>query len=72
MRRQFLEEERRRLVAGVGLPASLMLAEDDLIESDIRVLEAVGRLETVRLSLALANGTLLDVHGVEARLPAAP
>ena len=72
MRRQFLDEERRRLAAGVGLPASVMLAEDDLIESDIRVLEAVGRLETVRLSLALADGTLLDVHGVEARLPAAP
>jgi uncharacterized protein YajQ (UPF0234 family) len=29
-------------------------------------------LETVRLSLALADGTLLDAHGVEARLPAAP
>ncbi len=72
MRRQFLDEERRRLAAGVGLPASVMLAEDDLIESDIRVLEAVGRLETVRLSLALADGTLLDVHGVDARLPAAP
>jgi outer membrane protein TolC len=72
MRRQFLEEERRRLGVGVGLPASVMLAEDDLIESDIRVLEAIGRLETVRLSLALADGTLLDVHGVEARLPAAP
>lgn len=72
MRRQFLEEERRRLAAGVGLPASLMLAEDDLIESDIRVLEAVGRLETVRLSLSLADGSLLDAHGVEAQLPAAP
>ena len=72
MRREFLEEERRRLGVGVGLPASVMLAEDDLIESDIRVLEAIGRLETVRLSLALADGTLLDVHGVEARLPAAP
>jgi outer membrane protein len=72
MRRQFLEEERRRLGAGVGLPASVMLAEDDLIESDIRTLEAVGRLETVRLALALADGTLLDAHGVEARLPAAP
>ena len=47
MRRQFLEEERRRLVAGVGLPASLMLAEDDLIESDIRVLEAVVVVVTV-------------------------
>jgi outer membrane protein TolC len=72
MRRQFLEEERRRLSAGVGLPASVMLAEDGLIESDIRMLEAVGRLETVRLSLALADGTLLDAHGVEAVLPAAP
>lgn len=72
MRRQFLEDERRRISAGVGLPASLMLAEQDFIESEIRSLEAAGRLETARLSLALADGTLLEAHGVEASVAVAP
>jgi outer membrane protein TolC len=72
MRRQFLEDERRRLAAGVALPPSLMLAEQDLIESQIRTLEATGRVETARLSLALADGTLLDAHGVETSMPVAP
>lgn len=72
MRRQFLEDERRRFAAGVGLPPSLMLAEQDLIESQIRAFEATGRVETARLALALADGTLLDAHGVETTLPVAP
>ena len=72
MRRQFLEDERRRFAVGVSLPANLMLAEQDLIESEIRALEATGRVETARLSLALADGTLLEVHGVETSLPVTP
>ncbi len=58
-----------RFQAGLGLVNTLLQAEQDLLEARVRMLDAMGRLETTQLALWLANGTLLEAHNVQAHLP---
>ena len=44
-------------------------AEQDLLESQIRLADVSGRRETARLALMLAEGNLLEAHAVETPLP---
>lgn len=71
-RQALLDDERQRFDAGLGLLGSLLQAEQDLLESRIRAADAQGRLETARLALLLADGTLLTAYGIDTPLPSLP
>lgn len=71
-RQALLDDERQRFDAGLGLLGNLLQAEQDLLESRIRAADAQGRLETARLSLLLADGTLLSAYGIDTPLPSLP
>jgi outer membrane protein TolC len=71
-RQAMLDDERQRFNAGLGLLASLLQAEQDLMESRIRLADARGRLETARLALLLADGGLLTAYGIDTPLPTSP
>ena len=71
-RQALLDDERQRFDAGLGLLGSLLQAEQDLLESRIRAADAQGRLETARLALLLADGTLLPAYGIDTPLPSLP
>lgn len=63
------ESELTRFKAGMGLVSAVIQSDQDLLDARIRLLDATGRLETARLALSLADGTLLEAHRVEANLP---
>ena len=63
------QSEWSRFQSGMGLVSSLLQADQDLLEARVRLLDAMGRLETTQLALHLANGTLLEAHSVQAHLP---
>jgi outer membrane protein len=63
------KSEQLRFEAGLGLVSGLIQSDQDLLEAQIRLLDAKGRLEIARLALSLADGTLLETHHVEAALP---
>jgi outer membrane protein TolC len=63
------KSEQLRFEAGLGLVSGLIQSDQDLLEAQIRLLDAKGRLEIARLALSLADGTLLETHHVEAVLP---
>ena len=71
-RQALLDDERQRFNAGLGLLGNLLQAEQDLLESRIRTADAQGRLETARLALLLADGTLLPAYGIDTPLPSLP
>jgi outer membrane protein TolC len=71
-RQALLDDERQRFNAGLGLLGNLLQAEQDLLESRIRAADAQGRLETARLALLLADGTLLSAYGIDTPLPSLP
>ena len=71
-RQTLLADERQRFEAGMGLLSTLLQAEQDLMESRIRLADARGRLETARIGLLLAEGGLLSAHGIETPLPSEP
>jgi len=72
IRQALQNDERQRFNAGMGLLGNLLQAEQDLIESRIRLADARGRLETARLALLLAEGGLLAAYGIETPLPTSP
>jgi len=63
------QSEWSRFQSGLGLVSTLLQADQDLLEARVRLLDAMGRLETTQLALHLANGTLLEAHSVQANLP---
>jgi outer membrane protein TolC len=71
-RQALLDDERQRFDAGLGLLGNLLQAEQELLESRIRAADALGRLETARLALLLADGTLLSAYGIDTPLPSLP
>ncbi len=71
-RQALLDDERQRFNAGLGLLGNLLQAEQELLESRIRAADALGRLETARLALLLADGTLLSAYGIDTPLPSLP
>jgi outer membrane protein TolC len=71
-RQALLDDERQRFNAGLGLLGNLLQAEQDLLESRIRAADAQGRLETARLALLLADGTLLPAYGIDTPSPSLP
>ncbi len=71
-RQALLDDERQRFDAGLGLLGNLLQAEQELLESRIRAADAQGRLETARLALLLADGTLLSAYGIDTPLPLLP
>ncbi len=71
-RQLLLDDERQRFQVGMGLLSNLLQAEQDLLESRLRVADARGRLETARLALLLADGTLLASYGIDTPLPSSP
>ena len=71
-RQALLDDERQRFNAGLGLLGNLLQAEQDLLESNIRAADAQGRLETARLALLLADGTLLAAYGIDTSMPSLP
>ncbi len=71
-RQALLDDERQRFNAGLGLLGNLLQAEQDLLESNIRAADAQGRLETARLALLLADGTLLAAYGIDTPTPSLP
>lgn len=71
-RQALLDDERQRFDAGLGLLGNLLQAEQDLLESRIRAADAQGRLETARLALLLADGTLLSAYGIDTPSPSLP
>ena len=71
-RQLLLDDERQRFQAGMGLLSNLLQAEQDLLESRLRAADARGRLETARLALLLADGTLLASYGIDTPLPSSP
>lgn len=71
-RQALLDDERQRFNAGLGLLGNLLQAEQDLLESRIRSADVQGRLETARLALLLADGTLLSAYGIDTPLPSLP
>jgi outer membrane protein len=71
-REALLEGERQRFTAGIGLLATLLQSEQDLLESQIRLADAKGRLETARVARLLADGNLLASFGIETTLPSSP
>lgn len=72
LRQQYRDEEKERFDIGTGLLSQWTQAELDLAESRIRWTEAFSRLQIARVSLLLAEGSLLGVHGVESLPPAQP
>ena len=72
LRQQYRDEEKERFEIGTGLLSQWTQAELDLAESRIRWTEAFSRLQIARVSLLLAEGSLLGVHGVESLPPAQP
>ncbi|MEI7783731.1 MAG: TolC family protein [Betaproteobacteria bacterium] len=71
-RQLLLDDERQRFHVGLGLLSTLLQAEQDLLESRLRAADTRGRLETARLSLLLADGTLLPSYGIDTPLPSSP
>jgi outer membrane protein TolC len=71
-RQALLDDERQRFNTGLGLLGNLLQAEQDLLESRIRAADAQGRLETARLALMLADGTLLSAYGIDTPSPSLP
>ena len=71
-RQALLDDERQRFNVGLGLLSTLLQAEQDLIESRIRLADTQGRLETARLALLLADGGLLAAYGIDTPLPPTP
>jgi outer membrane protein len=69
LRDEYRREERERFDIGVGLLGQWIQAEVDFAEARIRQLEAMSRLQISRVSLQLAEGKLLQAHGVESPLP---
>jgi outer membrane protein TolC len=63
-RQRMAQAEQQRLDAGMGSRAAAWIAQQDALESHIRLLDAQGRAESARLSLLLAQGKLLDTYGV--------
>ena len=63
------QSEWQRFQAGLGLVNTLLQAEQDLLDARVRLIDAMGRLQTNQLALFLANGTLLEAHSVQAYLP---
>lgn len=72
LRQQYRNEEKERFEIGTGLLSQWTQSELDLAESRIRQVEAFSRLQIARVSLLMAEGTLLGVHGVESPPPAQP
>lgn len=72
LRATFLAQEKARVTLGGTTMASQVQAEQDLLEVQVRLAEAAGRREVARLSLMLAEGQLLRLHGVETPLPTEP
>jgi outer membrane protein TolC len=72
LRATFLAQEKARVTLGGTTLASQVQAEQDLLEVQVRLAEAAGRREVARLSLMLAEGQLLRLHGVETPLPTEP
>lgn len=68
-RAQFFEQEKERVALGVAALFTQIQAEQDLLESQIRLADVSGRRETARLALMLAEGNLLEAHAVETPLP---
>jgi outer membrane protein TolC len=71
-RQALLDDERLRFESGLGLLSNLIQAEQDLLESRIRITDTQGRLETARLALLLADGGLLTAYGIDTPLPSSP
>jgi outer membrane protein TolC len=71
-RAQFFEQEKERVALGVAAFFSQIQAEQDLLEARIRLADVSARRETARLSLLLAEGSLLEAHAVETPLPSKP
>jgi outer membrane protein TolC len=71
-RAQFFEQEKERVALGVAAFFSQIQAEQDLLEARIRLADVSARRETARLSLLLAEGSLLEAHAVEIPLPSKP
>jgi outer membrane protein TolC len=71
-RQLLLDDERQRFHVGLGLLSNLLQAEQDLLESRMRAADTQGRLETARLALLLADGTLLSSYGIDTPLPSTP
>jgi outer membrane protein TolC len=71
-RQLLLDDERKRFQVGLGLLSNLLQAEQDLLESRLRAADTRGRLETARLALLLADGTLLLSYGIDTPLPSSP
>jgi outer membrane protein TolC len=71
-RAEFFEQEKQRVALGVAALFSQIQAEQDLLEAQMRLADVLGRRETARLALLLAEGSLLDAHAVETTLPGEP
>ncbi len=67
--RQTLEQENRRLEAGLSDSFRLLILQDDLIEARIRQAQARGDAARNQTALLLATGTNLIERGIELRLP---
>lgn len=63
------QSEWQRFQIGLGLMNSLLQADQDLLDARVRLFDAMGRLEATQLAMLLADGTLLEAHGVQAHLP---
>lgn len=63
-RERVWQAEQKRLKAGMGSQSATWAAQQDAIESQIRLLDAKGRAESTRLSLLLAQGNLLSSYGI--------
>ena len=63
-RQEVWQAEQARAEQGLSTASSVMLLEQDVLDSEIRLVDAQGRAEAARLSLMLAQGELLKHYGV--------
>lgn len=68
LREELLEAERAQYALGQVRLSEVLDREEELNESRQRLLDATTRFELARLALIIADGSLLDVYGVEVSL----
>lgn len=67
MRAKLLELERTQFKLGLSPLGQVILRENELLASQERLLDSQTRLELARVAVQVADGSLLDAHGVEWR-----
>ena len=67
MRAKLLELEQTQFKFGLSPLGQVILRENELHAGQERLLDALARLELARVAVQVADGSLLDTHGVEWR-----